>query len=327
MPPGGMPPGGMPPGGMPPMFRPGFPGMGPPQGMPPPPQGFPGMPPQGFPGAPPLPGAPPPTPAPGAAPTHPRPESNNMPHNTLYLNNLTEKEKIESLKKALYHIFSQFGEIIEITAKKALKLKGQAWIVFEKVDSAVKARAEMQGFNFFGKPMNVDFANVKSDVISQKDGTFVPRPKRKIEKKKKKKGEKKKKKPKTEDADEDLPGPPPPPVNGAPTANEPKPFPPPPQPTQAPPAPKPKPPPRPQGPIPPNRILFVENLPDQCTDLMLSMLLQQYQGFKEARLVTGKPGIAFVEFSDQFQATVAKDNLQSFMISPGHPMKITFARQ
>jgi hypothetical protein len=29
--------------------------------------------------------------------------------------------------------------------------------------------------------------------------------------------------------------------------------------------------------LPPNKILFVENLPDQCTDLMLAMLFQQYQ--------------------------------------------------
>ena len=31
----------------------------------------------------------------------------------------------------------------------------------------------------------------------------------------------------------------------------------------------------------PNQILFVENLPDQVNEMMLSMLFQQFPGFKE----------------------------------------------
>ncbi len=47
------------------------------------------------------------------------------------------------------------------------------------------------------------------------------------------------------------------------------------------------PPPPPPGPLPrsepapPNNILFVENLPKECTEMMLSMLFQQYTGFQQ----------------------------------------------
>lgn len=326
----------MPPSGPP--QHPGAPQLpGPPHpGMPMPPYpGMPGMRPPMPPGGPMPPSGAPSNPMGGPGYMQPPPPGAPMPHNTLYLNNLSEKEKVESLKKALYHIFSQFGAIIEIHAKKALKLKGQAWIVFETQESAVKARSEMSGFNFYGKPMKVDFARIKSDVISQKDGTFVHRPLRKVVKSKKKKVKKKKEKVKKETGvegdeatDEVMAGPalPPAMTNNDDTEEvkvkedtETKP--------ELPAPPPPRPPPQALPPAPPNRILFVENLPEQCNDAMLTMLLQQYDGFKEARLVTGKPGIAFVEFENHVQAGTAKDHLQNFCISPSHPMKLTFARQ
>jgi len=82
-----------------------------------------------------------------------------------------------------------------------------------------------------------------------------------------------------------------------------------------------------ETPAPPNNILFVENLPVQCTTMMLAMLFQQYQGYKESRLVSGKPGIAFIEFADETQATLAKDGLQGFRITPANLMKISFAKR
>ena len=40
----------------------------------------------------------------------------------------------------------------------------------------------------------------------------------------------------------------------------------------------------------PNQILFVENLPDQVNEMMLSMLFQQFPGFKEVRRTPLPPG-------------------------------------
>ncbi len=84
------------------------------------------------------------------------------------------------LKKSLYHVFSQFGNILEVVAQKTYKLRGQAWIIFEDLSGATKA-LKMEGFNFYGKPMKVGFAKAKSDVVSKADGSFVPRPKRKLD--------------------------------------------------------------------------------------------------------------------------------------------------
>jgi len=205
--------------------------------------------------------------------------------------------------------FSQFGNILEIHANKRLATRGQAWIVFASLASATKALREMQGFNFYGKPMRVAYARAKSDVIAKIDGTFVPRKKRVPEAIKPAKAPKRKKVEAVKIQAE--------PAAPAPSREE-----------EA----------EPAGPVViqasansaparPNKILFVENLPPQCNAMMLAMLFQQYSGYKEARLVPGKAGIAFVEFEDIFQATQAKESLQNFKITPTHLMKINFAKQ
>lgn len=75
------------------------------------------------------------------------------PNNTIYLNNLNEKVKKEELKKSLYAIFSQFGQILDIVALKTLKMRGQAFLIFKEIQSATNALRSMQGFPFYDKPM------------------------------------------------------------------------------------------------------------------------------------------------------------------------------
>lgn len=75
------------------------------------------------------------------------------PNNTIYINNLNEKIKKEELKKSLYAIFSQFGQIIDIVAMKTLKMRGQAFVIFKEIASATNALRSMQGFPFYDKPM------------------------------------------------------------------------------------------------------------------------------------------------------------------------------
>ena len=76
-----------------------------------------------------------------------------VPSQTIYINNLNEKVKIEPLKKAMYAMFSQFGAIMDVVAAGSLKRKGQAFVVFEDVASATNAMRQMQSFPFYGKPM------------------------------------------------------------------------------------------------------------------------------------------------------------------------------
>lgn len=75
------------------------------------------------------------------------------PNNTIYINNLNEKIKKDELKKSLYAIFSQFGQILDIVALKTLKMRGQAFVIFKEIASASNALRSMQGFPFYDKPM------------------------------------------------------------------------------------------------------------------------------------------------------------------------------
>jgi RNA recognition motif-containing protein len=222
------------------------------------------------------------------------------PNQTLYVNNLNEKIKKEELQKSLHAVFSRFGPIADIIAMKTNKLRGQAWIVFKEISSATNALRDMQSFPFYEKPMRIAYARTKSDAIAKQDGTFVERKreKRKAEeeptgqpKKAAKKAPTEKKEPKKEKQFERAEG------NLQPR------------------------------PAPPNKIVFVENLPEQVNEMMLSMLFQQFPGFKEVRLVPGKKGIAFVEFDNEVQAGVAMEGLQHFKITPTHLMVVSFAKK
>lgn len=85
------------------------------------------------------------------------------------MRNLEERVKIDELKEALSEIFSEYGDILEIVAKKNLKAKGQAFIVFDNVESAQRAIEEVNGFDLLGKPMALDFAKTRSDATVMRE--------------------------------------------------------------------------------------------------------------------------------------------------------------
>ncbi|XP_046400970.1 U1 small nuclear ribonucleoprotein A isoform X1 [Ischnura elegans] len=264
------------------------------------------------------------------------------PNNTIYINNLNEKVKKEvDLKKSLYAIFSQFGQILDIVAMKTLKMRGQAFVIFKEITSSTNALRSMQGFPFYDKPMRIQYCKTDSDIIAKMKGTFQERPKRR--------------RPVVIPAGDD------PATNGTPTTGDTKkakrkaakeqarqqlqlqgaanvaaaaapaaggpaslmgagfgqgvPVQPGPGGMSAVPE------------QPPNQILFLTNLPDETNEMMLSMLFNQFPGFKEVRLVPNRHDIAFVEFENEMQSAAAKDALQGFKITPSHAMKISFAKK
>ncbi|KAJ4892538.1 U1 small nuclear ribonucleoprotein A [Raphanus sativus] len=241
----------------------------------------------------------------------------SSPNQTIYINNLNEKVKLDELKKSLNAVFSQYGKIVEVLAFKTLKHKGQAWVVFDNPESASNAISKMNGFPFYDKPMRIQFAKTKSDVIAKADGTFVPREKRKRHEEK---GGKKKKEQHHDNTR--MPIPPYPGVYGSapPLSQVPYPggggggggggvksnL--------------------PEAPAPPNNILFVQHLPHDTTPERLQELFGNYHGFKEVRMVAAKPGIAFVEFADEMQSTAAMHGLEGFTIHQT-PMHITYAKK
>jgi len=78
--------------------------------------------------------------------------------------------------------------------------------------------------------------------------------------------------------------------------------------------------------IPPNKTLFVQNLPAECTANMLVTLFQKYQGFLEVRLPPGQKGVAFVDYQNEIQASLAMGHLQGFRITHDHPLIISFQK-
>merc|ERR1712167_3904 len=95
------------------------------------------------------------------------------PNHTIRVNNLNEKVKGAKLQSALKAVFKQFGDILEIVAMESVKRRGQAFVVFDKLEAAEDAKTRMQGFPFYDKPMRIEFARHDSDIITKREGGQV----------------------------------------------------------------------------------------------------------------------------------------------------------
>ena len=73
---------------------------------------------------------------------------------------------------------TRHGKVLEIIALRKDGLRGQAFVIFEDVQAATAALQSEQGFTFFGKDLKIAYAKEKSDRIAKRDGTYVPRAKR-----------------------------------------------------------------------------------------------------------------------------------------------------
>lgn len=80
--------------------------------------------------------------------------------------------------------------------------------------------------------------------------------------------------------------------------------------------------------LPPNRILFVQNLPDDFDKEALTAIFGRFEGFREVRMVPGRSGIAFVEYDAEAGAITAKENTAGMPLKDGEKtMKVTYQRQ
>ncbi|KAK5059706.1 hypothetical protein LTR84_009589 [Exophiala bonariae] len=245
----------------------------------------------------------------------------NPPSATIYVKNLEERIKIDALKTALTEIFSEFGNIIDLVAKTNLKAKGQAFIVFDNPEDAATAIEEVNGFELFDKPMQLEFARTRSDAtVLKEDGEPG------LEKWKRTRLAEKERKQAVEATQQKLKRP-------APTAG-------------------------PQDPsglaarpakavkgaglkasgtnnaaiipdeyLPPNKILFLRDLPDSYDADGLSRIFSRFEGFKEVRLVPGRKGIAFVEYEAEAGAISAKEATAGMQLGDeGKGIRVTYQR-
>ncbi|KAJ3324465.1 hypothetical protein HDV06_006876 [Boothiomyces sp. JEL0866] len=91
------------------------------------------------------------------------------PNQTLYVRGLNDKIPKIQLKKQLYFLFSQFGKVLDIVAKKTIKERGQAFICFDDLQGAAAAMRTLQGFVIFNKPMIRDGTLFKREKRGRDD--------------------------------------------------------------------------------------------------------------------------------------------------------------
>jgi len=238
----------------------------------------------------------------------------------VYVQNLEEHVKLPTLRNALQGIFSEYGNVIDIVAKTNLRAKGQAFIVFDNAESARVCIEEVHGFELFGKPMKLSLAKTRSDVTVQRLGTvedFELHKRRRIAEKDRKAAE-------AADEQRRLKGSGP----GAGIADledgksmklsrstglknpnvltstvVPDEY------------------------LPPNKILFVQNLPEDYDVDALTSIFGRFDGFREVRLVPGRKGIAFVEYESEQGAITAKENTAGMAFGQNNVIKVTYQRQ
>lgn len=256
---------------------------------------------------------------------------------------MEERIKVDQLKEALTEIFSEYGNVIDLVAKTNLKAKGQAFVVFDNVEAAERAIKEIQGFELFEKPMLLDFAKTRSDAtvrrqdneeefeahrrrrlaekgrrtISCSKASRNPRLMRCTERKQAHEALEAQKKLKR----------PAPTAGGAPDAAAGRPV-------------------KasrgaglkssnpsaaavvPDEYLPPNKILFVQNLPEDYDVDGLTAVFGRFEGFREVRLVPGRKGLAFVEYEAEAGAISAKENTAGMTLGVDNKViRVTYQRQ
>jgi RNA recognition motif-containing protein len=206
-------------------------------------------------------------------------------------------------------------------AKTNLKAKGQAFVVFDNPESAQMAVEEVHGFEIFDKPMKVALARMRSDATVKLLGNDEE-----LEQHKRRRMAEKDKKMAAEAAEEQLRlkragGPSSGPVeSGRPAKSA-----------------------RlstlkstnpaggsaviPDEYLPPNKILFVQNLPEDYEIDALTSIFGRFEGFREVRLVPGRRGIAFVEYDTEQGAITAKENTAGMAFGKDNVIKVTYQRQ
>ncbi|KAG6879818.1 hypothetical protein C0992_011101 [Termitomyces sp. T32_za158] len=248
-----------------------------------------------------------PVPVPAVAPEAAAPpaESENACE-TLYIQNLNEKIKTDVIKSSLKNLFKTYGDVLDVVAHGNLRMRGQAFVSFASKDSASRALRDVQRFPLYSKPMQISFARTRSDAVVKKldaDNYDAHKTQRDDHKKKTRYTNPLKQRFRAKRMASEMDGAAAMPALKRPNVQMPDEY------------------------LPPNKILFLQNLPESVTKEQLIALFSPYPNLYEVRLIPTKRDIAFVEFVDEGSAGVAKDALHNYKLDGENKIKITFARK
>lgn len=223
------------------------------------------------------------------------------------------------MKQSLEALFSTYGRVLSVVAHANLRMRGQAFVSFKNKDIAAKAMQEVNGFPLYGKAMRITFAKSKSDSVvhhlagantdeadaaleAHKSARIAQKPitrrrnilrEREMQRKRKA-------------AEAGIPV----------TAVEPKSS------SLA----------RvqanqlPDEYLPPNKILFLQQIPSATTKEDLQRIFGAFPNLHEVRTVPGRSDIAFVEYNDIPSGAQARDATNGYALPSGERLKVSFAR-
>ncbi|MCO5596115.1 hypothetical protein L7F22_050175 [Adiantum nelumboides] len=235
---------------------------------------------------------------------------------TIYVKNLNESVKVETLKQTLRNLFGIYGKIIEIIAHKNVRMRGQAFISFDSKQPAVKAVKEVRGFPLYGKPIQLAFARTTSDEIIKRkvkeqqngdedgiESALQAHKQQRLEHKKRQRTQWRRRQLALRAGENE--------GQNASTGGVPERR----QEAQM-----------PEEYLPPNKILFIHNVPDSIDKDALDTLFRSHDGLSDVRHIPGR-NVAFVEFVNAMQSSAARDALNGHQFTPqSEKLRITFAK-
>jgi RNA recognition motif-containing protein len=197
-------------------------------------------------------------------------------------------------------------------------MRGQAFVVFDTVAQAEAAKEKMNNKEFWGRPMVVQFAMKPSDatVAKQGDGPLEVHKEQRLEaKSRRQKEEEEELKKNSADTAERL--------KAKETGDNRK------RPAEQPltrngHAVKPR---RviPDESLPPNNILFLQNLPSGVQESSITPIFDKFPGFVEVRLFSVRH-VGFVEYQTEQQAVIAKESTAGVTVN-GEQISVTYAKK
>ncbi|CAD6566666.1 MAG: hypothetical protein TREMPRED_002889 [Tremellales sp. Tagirdzhanova-0007] len=86
------------------------------------------------------------------------------PSPTLYVSGLETKTKKPELRAQLYALFTPYGRVIDVVAKKHGGGRGQAFVVFAEQAAATTAMRSLSGESFYSQSLRISYAKAPSNA-------------------------------------------------------------------------------------------------------------------------------------------------------------------